>query len=69
MSAHTQAPRSAAEAAHLLAKQGKHVHYVSDGAPACLKGSCGPSAVPLPSEVQERARLARLALAFEIRRL
>ncbi|MEV6124859.1 hypothetical protein AB0M23_30865 [Streptomyces sp. NPDC052077] len=36
----TEAPRSAAEAAHLLAAQGKHVHIVSEGQATCLKGTC-----------------------------
>lgn len=36
----TQAPRSAAEAAHLLARKGKHVHIVSEGQGSCLKGAC-----------------------------
>ncbi|MFD6024545.1 hypothetical protein [Streptomyces griseoluteus] len=34
------APRSAAEAAHHLARQGKHVHIVSEGQGVCLKGRC-----------------------------
>jgi hypothetical protein len=69
MPADTQAPRSAAEAAHLLAKQGKHVHLISDGEPSCLKGCCYPSPVPLPAAVLERARLARISMSFQIHRL
>jgi hypothetical protein len=69
MPATVEAPRSAAEAAHLLAREGKHVHLVSDGEPTCLKGCCGPTPVPIPLAVQERARLARISLAFQIRRL
>ncbi|MFB9464517.1 hypothetical protein [Streptomyces cinereospinus] len=47
----TEAPRSATEAAHLLAKQGQHVHMVSDGQGACLKGTCNLLPVlPTPSE-------------------
>jgi len=34
------APRSAAEAAHLLAKQGHHVHIVSEGQGVCLRQAC-----------------------------
>ncbi|MET7779579.1 hypothetical protein ABZU94_29785 [Streptomyces mirabilis] len=69
MPATTEAPRSAAEAAHLLAKQGEHVHLVSDGEPTCLKGCCYPTPVAIPPAVQERARLARISLAFQIHRL
>jgi hypothetical protein len=64
-----EAPRSAAEAAHLLAKTGAHVHLVSDGEPTCLKGCCYPAPVPLPHAVQERARLARISMSFQIHRL
>ncbi|MFC8442679.1 hypothetical protein ACFUJT_31530 [Streptomyces griseoincarnatus] len=47
----TTAPRSAAEAAHLLAKQGKHVHIVSEGQGICLPGTCDllPVLPPAPS--------------------
>jgi hypothetical protein len=69
MPATNEAPRSATEAAHLLAKTGAHVHLVSDGEPTCLKGCCGPTPVQLPLAVQERARLARIALSFRIHRL
>ncbi|MEW2424852.1 hypothetical protein AB0911_30430 [Streptomyces nigra] len=65
----TTAPRSAAEAAHQLAREGKHVHLVSDGHSSCLKACCGPVPLTLPEVVRERARLTRLALAIEIRRL
>ncbi|MFJ5915024.1 hypothetical protein ACIQFW_04395 [Streptomyces ardesiacus] len=34
------APRTAAEAAHQLAKRGEHVHLVSEGQGTCLKGVC-----------------------------
>ncbi|MFE4051226.1 hypothetical protein [Streptomyces sp. YIM B13518] len=46
------APRSAAEAAHQLAKQGRHVHLVSEGQGVCLKGTCDllPVLPPPPSE-------------------
>jgi hypothetical protein len=64
-----EAPRSATEAAHLLAREGKHVHLVSEGEPTCLKGCCYPAPVPLPLAVQERARLARVSLNFQIHRL
>lgn len=69
MPATTEAPRSATEAAHLLTRDGKHVHLVSEGESHCLKGECGPVPVELPSTVQERARLIRLTLATEIRRI
>lgn len=69
MPATTEAPRSAAEAAHLLAREGRHVHLVSEGETTCLKACCGPTPVELPFAVQERARLARISLAFQIRRL
>lgn len=36
----TSAPRSASEAAHLLARQGEHVHIVSEGQGICLKHTC-----------------------------
>lgn len=36
----SQAPRSAAEAAHQLASDGHHVHIVSEGHATCLKGVC-----------------------------
>jgi hypothetical protein len=67
MPATTEAPRSAADAAHELAREGKHVHLVSEGHSTCLKAACGPTAIPLPFTVQEQARLARLSLAFEVR--
>ncbi|MEV8552573.1 hypothetical protein AB0L04_22490 [Streptomyces glaucescens] len=47
----TEAPRSAAEAAHLLAMQGQHVHIVSEGQGVCLKQACDMLPVlPTPSE-------------------
>lgn len=69
MPAVVEAPRSAAEAAHLLAREGRHVHLVSEGESHCLKGVCGIVPIELPSTVQERARLIRLALKVEIRKL
>lgn len=51
MPATVQAPRSAAEAAHLLARQGKHVHIVSEGQGICLKQVCDllPVLPPAPA--------------------
>ena len=57
------APRTAAEAAHLLASEGKHVHLVSEAHSTCLAGACGPTPVELPASVRERARLVRISLA------
>lgn len=68
MSDTISAPRSAAEAAHQLARQGKHVHLVSEGHSTCLKGCCGPEPLTLPETVRERARLTRITLAVEARR-
>ncbi|MGJ5826053.1 hypothetical protein [Streptomyces ossamyceticus] len=62
------APHSAAEAAHQLARQGAHVHLVSEGHSTCLKGCCGPEPLTLPDTVRERARLTRLTLAIEAQR-
>lgn len=64
----TTAPHSAAEAAHQLARQGAHVHLVSDGHSTCLKGTCATPPLDLPDTVRERARLTRLILAVEARR-
>ncbi|MER7967692.1 hypothetical protein ABTX35_01515 [Streptomyces sp. NPDC096080] len=58
--------RSAAEAAHQLAREGKHVHLVSDGHTTCLKGACGPAPLDLPAATRERARLSE---ALTLRRL
>lgn len=69
MPATVEAPRSAAEAAHQLAATGAHVHLVSDGHSHCLKAACGPVPLELPTTVRERARLIRLALTVEIRRV
>ncbi|MER5600546.1 hypothetical protein [Streptomyces sp. NPDC002265] len=69
MPTQTEAPRSAAEAAHQLAQTGAHVHFVSDGHSICLRGSCGPAPLALPAATQERARLTRLSLAVGIIRL
>ncbi|MEU5077087.1 hypothetical protein AB0G76_36895 [Streptomyces asoensis] len=63
------APRTAAEAAHLLAREGKHVHVVSDGHSTCLAGRCGPAPIDLPAATRERARLARLSMSVGIHRL
>ncbi|CAL9666253.1 hypothetical protein SUDANB145_07176 (plasmid) [Streptomyces sp. enrichment culture] len=65
----TEAPRTAAEAAHLLARDGHHVHIVSDGHSTCLRGGCGPTPVALPETTRERARLTRLAMRVGINRL
>lgn len=65
----TTAPRSAAEAAHLLAKTGAHVHLVSDGHSTCLKGCCGPAPLELPAATRERAQYTRLAMVYGISRL
>jgi hypothetical protein len=62
------APRSAAEAAHALAREGAHVHLVSDGHSTCLKGTCATPPLDLPDTVRERARLTRLILAVESHR-
>ncbi|MFM9594021.1 hypothetical protein ACKI1O_32115 [Streptomyces scabiei] len=61
------APRSAAEAAHQLARQGRHVHLVSDGQTTCLKGTCAQPPLDLPDTVRERAHALRLLLAAEAR--
>ncbi|MER6956024.1 hypothetical protein [Streptomyces sp. NPDC000618] len=62
-------PNPAAEAAHQLARDGKHVHLVSEGHSTCLKGCCDPAPIELPAATRERARLVRLSLAIGIRRL
>lgn len=69
MPATTEAPRSAAEAAHLLAREGRHVHLVYEGESHCLKQVCGLAPVELPAAVREQAHLARLSLAVSINRL
>ncbi|MGW0942918.1 hypothetical protein ACWD4O_10250 [Streptomyces sp. NPDC002623] len=69
MPTRSPAPRTAAEAAHLLARDGHHVHLVSDGHSTCLKGCCDPAPIELPAATRERARLVRLSLAIGIRRL
>jgi hypothetical protein len=63
------APRSAAEAAHLLAKTGAHVHLISDGQSSCIRATCGPKPLPIPHAVREHARLSRIAMAFDAHRL
>ncbi|MFM9811618.1 hypothetical protein ACKI16_24285 [Streptomyces scabiei] len=63
----TTAPHPAAEAAHQLARQGRHVHLVSDGHTTCLKGTCVQPPLDIPDTVRERARLTRLLLAAEER--
>ncbi|CBG71885.1 hypothetical protein SCAB_48341 [Streptomyces scabiei 87.22] len=67
MPTRSEAPRSAAEAAHQLARQGRHVHLVSDGHGTCLKGTCATPPLDLPDTVRERARLTRILLAAEER--
>jgi hypothetical protein len=64
---HPSAPHPAADAAHQLARQGRHVHLISDGHTTCLKGCCGPEPLTLPDTVRERAQLTRLTLAVEER--
>jgi hypothetical protein len=64
-----QAPRSADEAAHLLARDGRHVHIVSEGHSTCLKGCCEPEPLELPAATRARATAVRLSLAIGIRRL
>ncbi|MDH6435594.1 hypothetical protein M2158_004071 [Streptomyces sp. SAI-144] len=64
-----QAPRSAAEAAHLLAQAGHHVHVVSDGHSTCFKGCCEPAPLELPAATRARAQAVRLSLASPIRPL
>jgi hypothetical protein len=63
------APRSAAEAADLLARDGHHVHLISEGHSTCLKGCCGPVPLDLPATTRERANYARLAMVYGISRL
>ncbi|QQC89842.1 hypothetical protein [Streptomyces alfalfae] len=69
MPATIEAPRSAAEAAHLLARDGAHVHLVSEGHSTCIRATCGPQPAPIPAAVREHARLSRIALGFEIRQI
>ncbi|CAM5529648.1 hypothetical protein SALBM135S_00855 [Streptomyces alboniger] len=69
MPATIEAPRSAAEAAHLLAKTGAHVHLVSEGHSTCIRATCGPKPLPIPTAVREHARLSRIALGFQIHRI
>lgn len=54
MAATTEPPRTAAEAAHRLAQQGKHVHIVSEGQGICLKGTC--DLLPVLHEAAARRR-------------
>ncbi|MFJ9374422.1 hypothetical protein [Streptomyces sp. NPDC101455] len=63
------APRSAAEAAHLLAREGAHVHLVSEGHSTCLKGCCGPQPLELPAATLQRAQYARLSILHGISKL
>lgn len=69
MPATIQAPRSAAEAAHLLAKDGAHVHLVSEGQSTCVRATCGPTPVLIPATVREHARLSRISLAIGVHRI
>ncbi|WP_326729723.1 hypothetical protein [Streptomyces phaeochromogenes] len=66
MPATIEAPRSAAEAAHLLGMTGAHVHLVSEGHSSCVRATCGPTPVPIPAAVREHARLSRLAMRFDL---
>lgn len=52
MPARPEAPRDAVEAAHLLARAGKHVHVASEGHQTCLKGTCNtlPMLPPPPPD-------------------
>ncbi|MEU3620617.1 hypothetical protein ABZ725_51535 [Streptomyces sp. NPDC006872] len=63
------APNPAAEAAHQLARDGRHVHLVFDGHSTCLQGCCDPVPIELPAATRERARLIRLSLAAGIPQL
>lgn len=69
MPATIEAPRSATEAAHLLAKDGAHVHLVSEGHSTCVRATCGPAPVFVPFAVQEHARLSRIAMRFDLHRI
>lgn len=60
----TTAPRSADEAAHLLAAAGHHVHIVSEQHTVCLKGCCGPAPLQLPTATRARAQATRLSLGI-----
>ncbi|MFJ8154827.1 hypothetical protein [Streptomyces sp. NPDC094468] len=65
----TAAAPGAAQAAHQIATTGAHVHIVSEGHSTCLKGCCDAAPLPLSDADRERARLTRLSLAVEIRKL
>lgn len=69
MPAPTTAPRSATEAAHLLAREGKHVHVVSEQHSTCLAARCGPEPLPLPATTRQRAEAVRLSLTRGIERI
>lgn len=60
----TTAPRSAYEAAHQLAAEGRHVHIVSEGHSTCLPGLCGPAPMELPAATRARANAVRLSLSI-----
>ncbi|MFJ2162377.1 hypothetical protein [Streptomyces sp. NPDC087856] len=62
-------PNPAADAAHQLARDGHHVHLVSEGHATCLKGCCGPVPLELPVATRERAHYTRLAMTIGIHRL
>lgn len=65
----TTAPRSATEAAHQLAVEGKHVHIVSEQHTTCLAGLCGPAPLQLPTATRQRADAIRLSLTRGIERV
>ncbi|MFI8531789.1 hypothetical protein ACIGMX_16305 [Streptomyces aquilus] len=65
----TTAPRSAAEAAHLLAQDGHHVHIVSEQHSTCLAGLCGPAPLQLPAATRQRTDAVRLSLTRGIERI
>jgi hypothetical protein len=62
-------PNPAADAAHQLAREGKHVHLISEGHSRCLKGCCEPAPLELPAATRERAHYTRLSLTIGIHRL
>lgn len=65
----TTAPHSATEAAHQLARDGAHVHLVSEGHSTCLAGRCGPPPLQLPATTRQRADAVRLSLTRGIERI
>lgn len=69
MPAPTTAPHSATEAAHQLARDGHHVHVVSEGHTTCLASCCGPAPLDLPATTRRRAEAVRLSLSRGIERI